>query len=59
MAPSSARATVQAIGRNKPALDTLQREDRHVGGDDDGDRVEDRPLHFVRSLANRLRRPFA
>jgi hypothetical protein len=30
----------------------LQREDRQVSGDDDGDGVEHRALHFVRSLAD-------
>ena len=32
----------------------LQRENRQIRGDDDTDCVKDRPLHFVRSLANLL-----
>ena len=32
----------------------LQRENRQVGGDDDGDRVEHRPLHLVRGVEDLL-----
>ena len=40
------------------ALHALQREDRQIGGDDDGDGVKDRPLHFMASLADDLRGGF-
>ena len=36
----------------QPPFHALQREDRQVGRDDDGDGVEDRPLHFVRGFAD-------
>ena len=39
-------------GMKEPAFDALQGEDRQVSGNDDGDRVEHRPLHFVRGLAD-------
>src|ERR1035438_8413036 len=38
----------------QPALDSLQREDRHVSRDDDRDRIEDWPLYLMASLADRL-----
>ena len=45
-APSRANATVQAMGLNKPPFDALQRENRQVRSDDDGDGIEHRPLHL-------------
>ena len=42
-------------GPEEPALNALQREDRHIGGDDDGNRIEDWTLHLMRGLANRFR----
>ena len=36
------------------ALDGLQREDGQIGSDDDAAGKEDRPLHFVRGIANLL-----
>src|SRR5208282_4959359 len=44
----------QGHGPKQPAFHSLQREDRQVGGDDDGDRVEHRPLHFMRRFADGL-----
>ena len=41
-------------GPEEPAFDRLQREDGQIGGDDDGDGVEDRALHFVRGLSDAL-----
>ena len=55
-APSSANATVQAMGLNKPAFHALQSEDRQIGRDDDADRIKHGPLHFVRGLADLLHR---
>ncbi len=43
-------------GLEEPAFDRLQREDGQIGSDDDAAGEEDRPLHFVRGLANLLRR---
>ena len=43
-------------GLEQPAFHALQGEDRQIGGDDDGDGVEDRPLDLVRGLANPLMR---
>ena len=37
------------------AFDTLQREDREIGRDNDGDRIEHRALHFVRRSFDPLR----
>ena len=39
-------------GMKKPALDALQRKDRQISGNDDGDRIEHRALDFVRGLAD-------
>ena len=39
----------------KPAFDALQSEDGQVSGDDDGDGVEHRALHFVRGVADASR----
>ena len=41
-------------GPEQPALHALQREDRHVGGDDDGDGVKYRPLYFVAGFPDHL-----
>src|SRR5208283_547023 len=38
----------------QPTLDSLQCEDRQVSRDDDGDRIEDRSLYLMASLAYRL-----
>src|ERR1019366_9394480 len=42
--PEQSKSDGQGHGPEQSALDSLQREDRHVGGDDDGDRIEHRPL---------------
>ena len=39
-------------GSEQAALHALQREDRQVGGDNDGDGVENRPLHFMAGFAD-------
>ena len=41
-------------GPEQTPFDSLQREDRHVGGDDDGDGEENRPLDLVRCLPDHL-----
>ena len=41
-------------GPEEPSFDALQREDRHISGDDDCDGVEDWPLHLVAGLADDL-----
>ena len=41
-------------GLEQTALDRLQREDRQVGRDDDAARVEHRPQHLIRRLADPL-----
>ena len=55
-APSSAKRHRPRHGLEEPALHRLQREDRQIRSDDDAARKEDRPLHFVRRVANLLRR---
>ena len=46
-APSSAKATVQAMGPEQAAFDALQGEDGQIGNDDDDAGEEDRLLHLV------------
>ena len=43
-------------GLEEPAFDGLQGEDGQIRGDDDAAGEEDRTLHFVRGIANLLRR---
>ena len=49
-APSSAKATVHAIGLKRRPSTACKREDRQIGRDDDEDGVEDRPLHLMGRL---------
>src|ERR1700733_15316745 len=41
-------------GPEEPTLNPLQREDRQIGRNDDGNRIKDWPLHLVRGLTNRF-----
>src|SRR5580700_9987094 len=43
-------------GMKKPALDALQREDRQIRSNDNGDGVKDWTLHFVRGFTDLLAR---
>src|SRR5437588_13035535 len=45
-------------GLEKTAFHTLQRENRQVRGNDDGDRVEHGPLDLVSGVSNALQRRF-
>src|SRR5580704_3792076 len=40
----------------KPPLDSLQRKNRQISRDDDGDGVKDRPLHFMGGFAHNVHR---
>ena len=42
-------------GVKQPSLHVFQGENGKIGGDDDGDGVEDGALHFMRGLADGLR----
>ena len=55
-APSSAKADGPGHGLEQAAFDALQSENRQIGGDDDGEGVENGPLDFVRRVADMLHR---
>jgi hypothetical protein len=58
MAPSKREGHRPGHGPEQPAFHALQREDRQIGGDDDGDGVKHRPLDLMASLADDLRGGF-
>ena len=57
-APEQREGDGPGHGLKQAAFDALQGKDRQVGGDDDGDGIEHRTLHFVRGVADPFGRGF-